>query len=166
MTHNHQLPPHLDDLSILDEFRILMEEKPEQATEVLVWARRMHSSARLATLGFDDAQEVDEALGRYDIDVSDHGTAARTVGVLESRLTLLVNSFNDLMSMVGHSLGCANPRCDAHWDEFMKPPRPHKNQDPPVMFIFGPGAEFAPGLDSFAEGSAPEDGDDDEQQGH
>lgn len=59
--HEHQHAPH-DEFSPLDTFRILMEEKPEQAERVLRWAKSMHDAVRTVLRQQQTMVGVDQAI--------------------------------------------------------------------------------------------------------
>ena len=162
--HEHQHAPH-DEFSPLDEFRVLLEERPEQADRVLRWARDMHEAVRTVLTRQQDMVEIDRVIfqGGPPIDATTTAVQlAAMFAVLQARQRLMGDTLNGMAEVLLDTIGCADPRCASAWTKFFDPP---ESMHPSggfagMVVVDGSGvARFIMGNDGFADEDGTPDGD-------
>lgn len=155
--HEHQHAPH-DEFSPLDTFRILMEEKPEQAERVLRWAKSMHDAVRTVLRQQQTMVGVDQAIYPLAASLDDDTTPmqlGRMFGVLETRQRLMAGTLNDLTGALQETVGCADEQCSHSWTSFFEPPD-HRHEPEPRFG--GMVVVDSQGMARFFMGGLDEDG--------
>jgi len=169
---HHDLPPHADEMSPLDEFKILLEERPEQADRVLRWARDMHQTVRNLLADQQRLCAVDnliEPARTTSIDPcwSDAQLGA-LIGTMGVRQSLMGNALNEVNRALDNIVGCFNDSCSNAWVDFFDPPEVVLDEDEGGVTFMGPFssdgiAQFLGNLFDCAE--QVEQGDDDDPRG-
>lgn len=142
MAHDHShLTPHADDISLLEEFRILMEEQPERAERVLRRAKEMHGAVRRVSIEMQEMMALDDQICPT-IKFMDPETSpamlGHAIGVMQTRERLMAVSLNNVSEQLYPSIGCLSDACSEAWTDFFTPPAPRDPSERPPWASGGP----------------------------
>jgi len=130
MEHDHGLDRHPDEMPIWDEFRIIYEEQPERAKQIVLASNTLHRTVRW--LG-DKVRPRLEAVADMHVELSardNPGNAAEMnmtqvaicYGILRSIERNLGEIAADTSLAITAATGCSHDECDNSWTTFLDPP--------------------------------------------
>jgi hypothetical protein len=121
--HSHGGEPHPADISALEEFRVILEERPDQADRIMQRSTLLLKVSRyvLETLALQMPRVQSGIPGPPRPDESLVSVAVRYGTALSA-----INSMGELLNMVSAALtdatGCADHECEDAWTRLLDPP--------------------------------------------